>query len=118
MNEQPTQTATGPLKPGWSWAHTAIGLTILLASALLIFARLGHYALWHDEAGTALSAIGVWRTGDTIAVIDHNIFAYESGKELRNLHLRYMQPLPSYLAAPFVGLMGNSSLGARAGTAG
>lgn len=86
---------------------------ILLASAVLIFARLGHYALWDDEATTALSGIGVWRTGDTTAVIDHNIAAYESGKELRNLHFRYMPPLPSYMAAPFVGLMGNSALAAR-----
>ena len=80
---------------------------------MFIFARLGHYSLWGDEAGTALSAIGVWRTGDTTAVIGHNIFAYRNGYELRNLHLRYVPPLPAYLAAPFVGLMGNGSLPAR-----
>lgn len=80
---------------------------------MLLFARLGHYALWDDEAGLALSAIGVWRTGDTTAVIGHNIFAYRYGYELRNLHLRYVPPLPSYLAAPFVGLMGTESLPAR-----
>jgi hypothetical protein len=113
MNEQPNETVEDRQKPTWSWAHTACAITILSAGALLIFARLGHYALWDDEATTALSAIGVWRTGDTTAILDHNIVAYDSGKELRNLHFRYMPPLPSYLAAPFVGLMGNSALAAR-----
>jgi hypothetical protein len=94
-------------------ARIGIGLAILAAAAILIFARLGHYALWLDEATTALAAIGVWRTGDTIAVIDHNIVAYHSGEELRNLRFRYIPPLPSYLAAPFVGLLGNGSLPAR-----
>lgn len=94
-------------------AHICIGLAILGAAAVLLFVRLGHYALWDDEATTALSAIGVWRTGDTVALVDHNIVAYRGGAELRNFHFRYIPPLPSYLAAPFVGLMGNSSLAAR-----
>jgi hypothetical protein len=113
MNEPPSLAVSGPSNPSWSWGHAAIALTILLASSLLIFARLGHYALWDDEAMTALPALSVWRTGDTNAIIDHNIVAYESGKELRNFRFRYMPPLPSYLAAPFVGLMGNSALAAR-----
>ncbi len=96
-----------------SGIHLFIGLGIIGISAVLLFARLGHYALWDDEAGTALTAIGVWRTGDTTPIIDHNIFAYHNGHEIRNLHLRYIPPLPFYLAAPFVGLMGNESLAAR-----
>jgi hypothetical protein len=38
-------------------------LAIALGSAVLIFARLGHYALWDDEALTAMTAKNVWRTG-------------------------------------------------------
>ena len=86
---------------------------ILLLAGLGLFARLGHYALWDDEAGTALTAIGIWRTGDTSAVLDHNLFAYESGKDLRNLHERLMPPLPGYLTAPFVGLLGRNAWAAR-----
>lgn len=86
---------------------------LLLLAACLLFFRLGHYALWDDEANTALTAIGVWRTGDSTAIIDHNIIAYRNGRELKNFHIRYMPPLQYYLAAPFVGLMGNSALAAR-----
>src|SRR6266852_1011387 len=63
-------------------ARICIALAILGTAAVLIFARLGHYALWDDEASTALAAIGVWRTGDTVAVIDHNIVAFHLGEEL------------------------------------
>lgn len=86
---------------------------ILLFSFILIFTNLGQYALWDDEAGTALFAEGVWRTGDTSAIIDHNIVAYRSGAELENLHNRYFPPLGYYVAAPFVGLLGNTAFAAR-----
>jgi 4-amino-4-deoxy-L-arabinose transferase-like glycosyltransferase len=94
-------------------ARVSIALAMVTAAAFLLFARLGHHALWDDEATTALAAVAVWRTGDTTAVIDHNIVAYEGGVELRNLRFRYLPPLPAYLAAPFVGLMGNHSFPAR-----
>ena len=86
---------------------------IFVMAMLALFARLGHYALWDDEAGTALSAIGIWRTGDTTALLDHNLVAYESGKDLRNLHERLMPPLPGYLAAPFIGSLGRNAWAAR-----
>ena len=94
--------------PGLAWAALILALAMVA-----LFARLGHYALWDDEAGTALSAVGIWRTGDTTALLDHNIVAYESGKDLRNLHERMMPPLPGYLAAPFIGLLGRNSWAAR-----
>src|SRR5690242_1214516 len=90
-----------------------IATGVLIASAVLLFARLGHYALWDGEAGTALSALGVWRTGDTTALIDHNIVAVENGKDLANLHERFMPPLPAFLAAPFVGMLGRNAWAAR-----
>src|SRR4051794_39413505 len=85
----------------------------LLVSALLIFARLGHYALWDDEANTALIGKGVWRTGDTSAVLGRNLVAFRNGGELENLRVRYLPPLQYYLAAPFVGPDGPSSFRAR-----
>ena len=86
---------------------------VFVLAAVLLLARLGHYALWDDEAATALHAEGVWQTGDTSAVLSYNIVATYNGVNLRNLHERLEPPLQSYLAAPFVGLMGNNALAAR-----
>lgn len=87
-------------------------ITICIAGFLLFF-RLGHCALWDDEADTALFAQSVWRTGDTSAVLDNNIVAYRCGTNLHNLRERLHSPLQSYLAAPFVGLLGNKAFAAR-----
>jgi hypothetical protein len=113
VSNQPTRAAANQSQAPLSRTHVCIGLAIIGAAAVLLFARLGHYALWDDEAHVGLSAIGVWRTGDTSVVIDHNIMAYRNGSQLRNFHLRFIPPLPFYLAAPFIGLMGNESLPAR-----
>ncbi len=77
------------------------------------FFRLGHYPLWGDEADTALFARGVARTGDTMALIDHNIYAFRNGACLKNLHGRYQPPVPYYLAAPFVGVDGTGAFWPR-----
>src|SRR5438270_10724098 len=92
--------------------RTAVYATvfILLAAAVLIFARLGHYPLWDDEAITAMTARGVWRTGDTTARVDgHNILAYRNGLLLRDLKDRFTPPLQFYLLAPVIGLFGESN---------
>ncbi len=86
---------------------------VLLVAALLLLPRLGHYALWDDEARTGLIAQGVWETGDTSAHIGHNFVAYNYGMELRDLHDRWQAPLQDYLAAPFVGVLGATPLAAR-----
>jgi hypothetical protein len=99
--------------PPFSRRRIALALLFFALASLALFTRLGHYALWDDEAGTALSAVGIWRTGDTTALLDHNLVAYESGKDLRNLHERLMPPLPGYLTAPFVGFLGRNALAAR-----
>lgn len=89
-------------------------VVILLGSALLLFARLGHYPLWDDEAITAMTARGVWRTGDTSArVDDHNILAYRNGLLIRGFNDRYTPPLQFYLLAPFIGLLGESNFVCR-----
>lgn len=90
-----------------------IGAVMMFGSAALIFPRLGHYALWDDEANTALFAQAVWRTGDTTAVLDHNIIAYAGGIELKGLKNRTHPPLDTYVAAPFVGALGNTAFAAR-----
>jgi hypothetical protein len=92
------------------WA-TAI---ILIGSIVLIFTRLGHYALWDDEAITAMTARGVWRTGDTSAwADDHNLLAYRNGLLINHFADRYTPPLQFYLLAPFMGLLGESSFVCR-----
>ena len=78
-----------------------------------MLARLGHSALWDDESYTALGGIAVWRTGDTSAVLDHNIVANRAGVKLRNMKLRFHPPLMFYLAAPSLGLLGETSFAAR-----
>ncbi len=93
-----------------AWCAAAL----LGLSATLLFARLGHHALWDDEAGTALTALGVLETGDTSALVGRNLFAYADGAELEGLRLRYMPPLQAYLAAPFLTAFGrDSALAAR-----
>ena len=90
-----------------------ISVATLLLAALALFTRLGHYALWDDEAYTALIGEGVWQTGDTSAVLGKNIVAYRGGSQLSNLKVRYMSPLQYYVAAPFVGIWPRSALAAR-----
>ncbi|MGA1823074.1 MAG: hypothetical protein ACMUIP_00330 [bacterium] len=86
-----------------------IAVFVLSCTAFLMFFRLGHYALWDDEADTALFALSVWRTGDTYAMLDHNLIAHTYGMELKGLRNRYIPPLPFYLAAPFIGLAGQGT---------
>jgi len=90
-----------------------IALVVIIASSFFIFYNLGYYALWDDEANTALFAQSVWRTGDTYAMLDHNLIAHTNGQELKDLYNRYIPPLGFYLAAPFVGLAPGSALAAR-----
>jgi hypothetical protein len=88
-------------------------LVLLGVSSIFLFGRLGQYALWDDEAITALTARGVWATGDTSAIVGHNILAYRNGLLLRDMKDRVTPPLQFYLAAPFVGLLGDTALAAR-----
>ena len=90
-----------------------LSIAVLVLSCGLIFFQLGHYPLWVDEADTALFARGIARTGDMSALIDHNLYVYQLGGVLKNLHGRYQPPVPYYLAAPFVGVSGTSSLWPR-----
>lgn len=72
---------------------------IFIISTCFLFFNLGTYSLWDDEAETALGARGILLTGDTTAVLDHNIQARRAGINLVNLHDRLTPPLASYLTA-------------------
>lgn len=92
---------------------TIIASCVVLASAFLLFFNLGHYALWDDESETALNAQGVLATGDTTAVIGHNIQARRGGINLIHLHDRVTPPLPTYIMAASFRIFGVSSFAAR-----
>jgi hypothetical protein len=92
---------------------TRLFVCTLIVSIFLLFFNLGHYALWDDEATTAMFGMSVWETGDTSAVRGHNLVAYMSGVELKNLRERYLSPLQFYVVAPFLGLGTNNSFFAR-----
>ena len=85
--------------------------------ALAVFFNLGHYALWDDEANTALFASSVWQNGIPTARLGHNIIAFRGGAELTRCVNLFMPPLTYYFAAPFVGLLGNSAFAVRLPTA-
>ena len=85
---------------------------LLVCSALLLF-RLGHYALWDDEALTAIVAHNVWKFGDTYAWDGTNIEAYRNGLELTGIKNRLFPPAQYFFAAPFVGLLGRTAFAAR-----
>jgi hypothetical protein len=119
-NDETNASATEvPSTAGASFGHSnfnAIFATtiILLGSLLLLFARLGHYTLWDDEAITAMTARAVWQTGDTSAKVDdHNYLVYRNGLLVRGMKDRYTSPLQFYLIAPFIGLLGESNFVCR-----
>jgi len=98
---------------GTSKAKLLIGAFLLCSMGVLLFTRLGHHPLWDDEATTALYGKAIWIHGDTFAFVGHNLIAFRSGVELRNLRNRYMPPLGYAVAAPFVGLLGSTAFAAR-----
>ena len=95
-------------------ARSIVMGSVLLAMAALLFFRLGHYALWDDEAATALAAKGVLRTGDTSVLMDHgNIVAYRNGWDIRGFCDHTLPPLDAYLTALSFLLFGLDSWSAR-----
>ena len=89
-------------------------IAVFLVMTGLIFARLGHYALWDDETMTGLVAKGVRHTGDTTVLLDHgNIVAYRGGILIRDFHDRSTPPFSAYLTAAAFSLFGISAFSAR-----
>jgi hypothetical protein len=100
-----------------------IATLILTVSFLFLFARLGHHSFWGDEALTALPALNLWRTGDTLLRFGTNIMAerdgaglvgyYDASGTVEYYH-RTTQPLMFYIIiAPSLGLLGASSWAGR-----
>jgi 4-amino-4-deoxy-L-arabinose transferase-like glycosyltransferase len=87
---------------------------IIFGSLILLFARLGHYAPWDDEAITAMTARAVAQTGDTSARVDaRNLLVYRNGLLVRNFADRYTPPLQFYLIAFFIRLFGGGNFAIR-----
>lgn len=74
---------------------------------LLLFTGLSHYALWDDEAVTALDAKGIMRTGDASVLMEHgNIVGYRNGVAVQGFCDRVDPPLQNYLTAASFSLFG------------
>lgn len=91
----------------------AISAGVLLISCGLLFANLGHYDFWGDEADTFLFAQGIVETGDLSAMHGHNVYAYRNGALLENLRNRATPPFPYYLEALFLAIGGQGTFVAR-----
>ncbi len=89
-------------------------LVALAVFAVLLFARLGHYALWDDEANTAIFASNLWHFHDLVAWDGTNIVAFRDGLELTGIKNRVFPPFQYLWAAPWLGLLGRTSFAARA----
>jgi hypothetical protein len=112
-----TMETPGPSKfsllEGVNKSSLAACLVMIILGSVLIFAQLGTYALWDDEAMDALSARGVTQTGDVTAMLGDNIVAYRNGLLLVNLRHQGMPPLPAYLVAVSFLTFGESAWSAR-----
>ena len=86
-NDQQAHTPTASWKSD-VWIKRVIALVVFFAAAILLFARLGHYSLWDDEALTALTALGVWRTGDTTAVLGQTYYYWVRAKNAVSVGLQ------------------------------
>ena len=94
------------LKPWQGVPNVLIGTTLAVA-AILLFAGLGHYAFWDDEAATALGAKAILRTGYNSALLDHgNIVAYRNGIALHGFSNRVEPLLAPYLTAASFAVFG------------
>ncbi len=79
----------------------------------LLLVRLGHYALWDDEANTAIFASNLWKFHDLLAWDGTNIIAYRDGLELTGIKNRVYPPFQYVWAAPWLGLLGRTAFAAR-----
>jgi hypothetical protein len=66
---------------------------VLGICGLLLFWRLGHYALWDDEALTALIGKGILATGDTSIYVGENVVAFRDGLMVRDGKDRITPPM-------------------------
>ena len=91
-------------------AIRCLACATILISSLLLFAQLGHYALWDDEVGLAIPAKQVWLTGDTSVVDGLNLMAPRGGVILRDLKDRANPPLPAFILSPLAAIAGTNTI--------
>ena len=84
--------------------RVVLAVFFLLASGIMLFAKLGNYSLWDDETMVTLAARGIIDTGDTTAVHGKNVTAFREGFVLRGLADRSTPPLSSYVTAASMGV--------------
>ncbi|MEI8341547.1 MAG: hypothetical protein WCH43_08455 [Verrucomicrobiota bacterium] len=111
------QSAHTTLSSVWTQQNSPALLWILsltlIVSAALLFTRLGHYALWDDEAIDGLIGKGILQAGDTSGLIGHNVMAYRNGLLLHTLRVEGEPPLTAYAAAASMKLFGETAGAAR-----
>ena len=100
-------------QPVGSWQFRAPGIVLLAVSYIFLFAQLGHYSLWDDEALTALVSVGITMTGDTSIKLNHNVVAYRNGLLVKDGKDRATPPLCEYLPSLFLNFFPGSVLAAR-----
>lgn len=98
--------------------HTPVWEDVVLVGVMLLFGflllfRLDAYALWDDEANTAILATNLWNQGDVSAFDGRNLVAFREGFELVGLKNRVLPPGQYVFAAPFMGLLGHTTFAAR-----
>ncbi len=96
-----------------SRAQDIATLAALVVFAALLLTNLGHYALWDDEANTAIFASNLWSFHDLLAWDGTNIIAYRDGLELTGIKNRVYPPFQYVWAAPWLGLLGRTAFAAR-----
>ena len=99
--------------PGLRHWKSVAAAALLLAFAALLFTRLGHYALWDDEANTAIFAANLWSSGDLDGWDGTNIVAFREGLELTGTKNRVYPPFQYVWASPSLGLLGRNPVAAR-----
>lgn len=88
-------------------------ILVAVIAGFFLFYNLDVYALWDDEANTALIGQGVWASGDTLAQVGENLVAWGDALNLTGPYDRSQPPLQFYICAPSVGLLGPTALAAR-----
>ena len=94
-------------------AQDVAWLLTLGAFAALLLVNLGHYALWDDEANTAIFAANLWNFHDLLAWDGTNIIAFRDGLELTGIKNRVFPPFQYVWAAPWIGVFGRTAFVAR-----
>ncbi|HEY5656189.1 MAG TPA: hypothetical protein VIY27_00220 [Myxococcota bacterium] len=96
-----------------AWTERGAALLLLLASALLLFANLGDYALWQDEANAALLGKNILAYGVPRVFDGRNLILFIHSDVDASLTWRLWGWFPLYLNALAYAAFGVSTWGAR-----